>query len=260
MIPDPSPPKRELTPNQRAMVASGYIPTIEQSVKEQCAPLWWYDPRVPTGTRPIKGATVCFVHTGKRLLGITAAHVHLECASILKRDPGIACQLGAHTFDPDRCLLAIDEHWDLAVYGLSELQVNATGARIHHAPEWPPVVADGDGYVIGGWVWSLSEDRGNNATHYFLHFIAGLKTRSENQLGIVTGTSTSIPWGNHPLPSGTNLGGMSGGPVYRVSERAGLVKMMLVGIVFEYQPSYEIAFARPLSLIDEQGAISPSRL
>ena len=240
------------------MVDSGYIPAIEQWVKNRCAPLWWYDTARPKGMQFMKGATVCFVHTGTRLLGITAAHVHLECAAILRTDSRIACQLGAHSFDPERFLLAIDQELDLAVYGLSEVQVNATRAHIHHAPVWPPVVELSDAYVIGGWLWDLSEDGGDKVTHQFLHFIAHLDSASETTLGIVTGTSTSVPWGNNPLPPGTNLGGMSGGPVYRVSEGSGLTQLTLVGVTFEYHLTFEIAFARPLSLIDEEGAIRPN--
>lgn len=258
MTSDPSPQKTALTPAQRALVDSGYIPTIEQWAKNQCAPLWWYDATRPRGMQTIKGATVCFVHTGKRLLGISAAHVHLECVSALKSDPKIACQLGGHSFDPDRYVLAMDKELDLVVYGLSEVQVNATGAYIHHAPVWPPVVADGNACVMGGWLWSLSEDGDHQVTHSFLHFITRFQTHFQAKLGIVTGTSTSIPWGQNPLPRGTNLGGMSGGPVYCVSERAGLVQMTLVGIVYEYQPSFEIALARPLSLIDVHGSIRAS--
>ena len=173
----------------------------------------------------------------------------------LHADKNLACQVGGHSFDPERCLVSIDERLDLAVYGLSEIQVNAARADIHYAPVWPPKVDNRDAHLIGGWLWSLNEERDGEVTHSFLHFVTRLSTNSETQLGIVTGTSTSIPWGPNPLPQGANLGGMSGGPVYRVSE-AGLSQITLVGIVYEYQPNYEIALARPLSLLDDLGKIA----
>ena len=248
----------DLTPRQRArfegLVASGYLPTLEEMAKSLTAPFWWHDSRRPPGDQFLKGGTICFVDTGKRLLGVTAAHVHTGGMAALKGSPYIGCQIGGHSFDPERSLLAIDEQLDLAVYSLSEIQVSAALAHIHHAPVWPPKVDDNDAHIVGGWLWSLKEEGEGETTHSFLHVIARLSSHSETKLGIVIAMSTSVAWGRNDLPRGTNLGGMSGGPVYRVSE-TGLFQLTLVGIVYEFQPSFGITLARPLSLIDDLGRI-----
>lgn len=250
---------RELDPEQlrhlRQLVQSGYLPTIEESAKRMTAPFWWYDPARPDRTI-IKGGTICFVHTGERLLGITAAHVHGACVDELRKNPAPGCQIGGHTFEPEKHLLSLDERVDLATYSLSEIQVAAARADVHYAPVWPPLINEEDVHIIGGWPWVLSVDGHGDSTHYFLNFAGKLSGTSDRHIGFATHTSTSVPWGGHAIRPGTNLGGMSGGPLYRVTER-GLSTMTLVGITYEYQPSFELALARPLSLVNADGSVAP---
>jgi hypothetical protein len=248
-----------LTPEQlshvRSLAESGYLPALEKWAKRLSAPFWWDVPEETAG-RQRQGGTICFVHTGKRLIGVTAGHIHQEIVDRLATGKSRWCQIGAHTFDPVARLIDLsDAHaLDIATYDLSEIQVNAADADIHHAPAWPPEVGPDDIQVVGGWPWSLSEDGVGSHTHQFLHFIARLSSHSDRNLGIVTYTSKSVPWGRNALPPGTNLGGMSGGPVYRLSEKE-IVNLTLTGIIYEYDPGFEVAFARPLSVVNEDGSI-----
>ena len=93
-----------------------------------------------------------------------------------------------------------------------------------------------------------------STTHSFLHIIARCEHVTEENIGVVTYTSTSHPWGPKGLPSGTQLGGMSGGAVYLVEEDP-LTKIFLVGTIYEYQPGLEIMLARPFTLINPDGSI-----
>jgi hypothetical protein len=192
------------------------------------------------------------VHTGTRLLGVTAAHVHLDVAKRLEETPGLSCQLGAHTFDPRQYLVDIDAALDLAVYALSEIQVASAGAHVHTAPQWPPELAAGDAYVVGGWPWELRRDRAGQTDLEFLHFIARLSDSDATKLVVYVDRPTSVPWGERALPAGTNLGGMSGGPVYRVNESA-LLTLTLVGAITDIV--HEAIVARPLSLIAADGSL-----
>jgi hypothetical protein len=238
----------------RRLVAAGYLQTVEGLAKRLSAPFWWRDPDLPAGQQ-LQGGTICFLHTGARLIGVTAAHVHLAFLNARDAHPELACQIGGQRFDPESRCIALDQRLDVATYGLSELQVNAVPADIHYAPKWPPEVDLNDAYVIGGWPWSLIRESEAENSHAFLHFIGKLSSASANQLGAVTYTARSIPWGDEPLPLGTNLGGMSGGPMYRMSE-SGLATLTLVGTIFEYHKDFEIVLARPLSLLDEEGNIA----
>lgn len=246
-----------LTPNQKAylrsLVSSGYLPTIEENAKRLTAPYYWYDPSQPEDN--VKGGgTICFVRTDQRLLGITAGHIHKQCVEDLGAYPDCSCQIGGHTFDPVSKLLSLDMELDLAVYALSDIQVSAAGGDVHHAPKWPPEIDDQDMVIAGGWPWHLRREGVNQITHSFLHFGARLDLKSDRNLGVVTYTSSSIPWGSRALPADLNLGGLSGGPVYRLHER-GVFQMTLVGVIYEYGPDLEVLYARPLTLVGVDGSL-----
>src|SRR5438067_581434 len=108
-----------LSPEQqrglKPYVDSGFLSVIEELMKKMTAPFWWYDPTLPRANQRIKGGTVCGVNTGKRILGITAAHVHNEYVLTKASRPKLHCQLGAMTFDPERQLVDSDDRLDIAV-------------------------------------------------------------------------------------------------------------------------------------------------
>ena len=85
--------------------------------------------------------------------------------------------------------------------------MNQVDADIHHAFEWPPDLDPEGLLTIGGWVDELTRVHSRNSTYSFLHFIAYSDMIGESQIGVVTYTSTSHPWGKESLPPDTNLGG-----------------------------------------------------
>ena len=123
----------------RQLHRSGFLSTLESNAKRLTAPFYWYAPEGPLGSRTLGGGTICFIHTGHRLLGVTAAHIHRACVAELEQNPATACQIGGHSFHPAEHLVDIDDDLDMATYGLSEIQTNADGADIHAPPAWPPV-------------------------------------------------------------------------------------------------------------------------
>lgn len=68
-------------------------------------------------------------------------------------------------------------------------------------------------------------------------------------LKIETSKSTS----SKRIPSNADLGGWSGGPVFRVVDSDGLERLEIAGIIYEYSASYEIVFAHPLLSFAEDG-------
>jgi hypothetical protein len=103
----------------RELVERGYVPAVEQLTKGLSAPYWWHDQRRPEGSL-VQGGTICFVHTGARLLGITAGHIHREITALRAEQPGAWCQIGGSTFEPERRLIDEAEHPDIATYDVSE--------------------------------------------------------------------------------------------------------------------------------------------
>jgi hypothetical protein len=250
----------ELPPDKDALLAelvkSGYVVALQDWMRNMCAPLWWAQ-SVRGQSAPYTCGTVCFVDTGTARLGITAAHIHREVMSHKERDPAFWCQLGGHMFDPGGHLVDIDDELDLAVYSVSDVMLGGIGASMHHAPEWPPTVAEQDVVLVCGFPWSLSESEIATGIHKFLWFACRPQKSGESQLGALSFTSTSIAVGAIALAPGTNLGGMSGGPVYRLRE-APLSQLVLTGIIHQYQPSYELFLIRPLSVVNPDGMLVKS--
>lgn len=246
----------ELTPEDREKlrpcVESGFLSVMEQIAKQMTAPYWWRDPTRPD--QPIQGGTLCFVNTGARLVGITAAHIHRAVMLAKANQPLTHGQVGGHSFDPERALVDIDDDLDIVVYALSEIQAAAARAHVHSPYSWPPTIDDKQAHIVGGWLWNLAENQGAEVTHYFAHYIAKLTDVTDRSLIVSIGTSTSVPWGKSRIPPGTNLGGMSGGPIYRLQERP-LVLPHMVGITSEYHQGLEFVPGRPLSLVGADGRI-----
>ena len=84
------------------LAKSGFLPTLEENAKTLTAPFYWYDGDQPVGQRTQCGGTICFVHTGQTLLGISAAHVHRKIMKARASNPELAPSLptyvrhGAH--------------------------------------------------------------------------------------------------------------------------------------------------------------------
>lgn len=235
----------------QSLATSGYLPALQDLAKNLTAPYWWRNAELGI----LQGGTVCFVDTGTRVLGISAAHIHDEVATRRSQDASFHCQVGGHTFEPVARLVDIDRDLDVVTYAFSEVSVNAARANINTPTAWPPPVTDGDTVLACGWPWELDTPGDTSHDFEFLHFIARVEKNTPDQLGIATFTSTSVPWGDRALPKGTNLGGMSGGPIFRLIEYP-FSRLELVGIIHDYQPSYELIRARPLSVVRADGSIS----
>ena len=231
---------------------SGLLATLEQWAKHMTAPLWW-DEHGPAGVRRW-GGTLCLVHTGERLLGVSAAHVHTTLVAALSEGRADGCQVGAARFDPMAALLDIDERRDLVSYRLSEIQAHGMDADIHRPRAWPPQLLEHAAYFVCGWPSELQERGEGTRTHYFAHYIARLSDRSRDAIVIALNPATSRPWGAARIPPGANLGGMSGGPVYVFDER-GLATLTLVGVVSEYADLFDGVRAVPLSIMRADGTI-----
>ena len=127
-------------------------------------------------------------------------------------------------------------------------------AYAHSPTSWPPISGDTDDVYIGGWLWSMTDDSAHESTHSFLSFVGKLTAQSSRDLIMGVFKSTSVPWGSSSLPPDTNLGGMSGGPLYAIRTDP-LMRLELIGITYKYSKDSETAYARPVSLIQSDGRL-----
>lgn len=56
--------------------------------------------------------------------------------------------------------------------------------------------------------------------------------------------------------SNRELGGMSGGPVFKYIRPAPIERIELVGFIYEFQPSFGLLYARPANFISNLGQVN----
>lgn len=179
---------------------------------------------------------------------------------------GHRCQIGGAYLDPKRL---ISEHptMDLATFELSDVlmgQVSilsdaSIGEGIVHqgatVSSWPiRAPAENDPVMYGGYPGAYRtklEDR--NVNFGFFWFASKVQSVSENNIGMIIDTTNSISIGKVKLESGADLGGWSGGPVFRVVEQGLIERLELCGVIYEYSSETGIVLSHPLTDLNPDG-------
>jgi hypothetical protein len=109
--------------------------------------------------------------------------------------------------------------------------------------------------MFGGHPGVNKLDRVTSVEFDYAWFVGRLDNVSEDNIGMVLKIedSMSLPGSRRTAPH-ADLGGCSGGLVSKVIEWP-VVTLEPVGIIYEYSPTLELAFAHPLSRISENGFI-----
>jgi len=240
------------------MERNGYLPELRRIAKLACVPFWWHGLDAEGKYGIHHNGTVCFLKTGKRLFAVTAWHVFDAYREARARQPDIRCQFGATTTEPEARLIAESKLLDLATFDVSEVIVAASGAAAHTPMTWPtPAVNLGEVLLCGGYPGALRLEKETTAEMPFQWFAgAPISVTPEN-------VKLHIDWNNFHQPlhgatiDNTELGGMSGGPVFRLVPAPPIERLELVGFIYESQPSLSLMFARPSLHITEDGQIEP---
>lgn len=251
-----------MTPQERAallqqMERSGYLPTLRAYAKSSSAPFWWYVDDGTVNPAAIKhNGTICFVHTGERVLGVTADHVYRGYLLDLQSD-GVVCQIGNIRFQPEQRLISSDERVDLATFDIPELVVAAAGCHLHHPSQWPtPPLAEGELVIAGGYPGPIREERLTVAEFPFVSLATRVRQAGNEHSALQLELADSM-WGTtERLWPGADLGGMSGGPVFRVHS-GGIEHLELAGFIYEYGMDYEIIRARQSAQVAVDGTVLP---
>jgi hypothetical protein len=219
----------------------------EAAAKGSCAPVFW---RKPNGR--MTNGTVTFVRTPSQVLGVTNAHV----ADGLVNSDGGGWQLGGAQFHPNRL---IDRHptLDLATFELSDVFLATAGGHAATVPTWPPVGPSvGDPIMLGGYPGTYREQLPGSVNFSFAWFAGKVESVSETTIGLALNIGTSISTSPQRIAAHADLGGCSGGPVFRVVDSGGIERLELVAIIFEYSTEYEIMRAHLLRDLAPDGLFS----
>jgi len=227
----------------------------------QCssAPVFYEDKQGVT-----HNGTMTFLKTDIRLLGITNKHV--SDAITLCGQQGLPVNLGGTDLDPRR-LIAHHHEKDLATYELSDVLLGNVGMLRNgkaqpnkHQPAtvttWPPIAAHAGAPVLyGGYPGCDREPQPDGNVTFAFYWIANkVENASDRNISMMINLGESISVGPRRHEQGVDLGGWSGGPLFRLNDRGGVIEHLeLSGIIYEYSAEMGIVFAHPLTDLNPDG-------
>lgn len=234
------------------------VRTYQTWAQKICAPVFYEDAKGET-----HNGTMTFLRTDEELLGITNKHVARSVAE--SAEAGKNCKVGGAPLEPDR-LIAEHRQFDLATYRLSDvllanvgLLADGSGDPAKHQPatvtEWPPVPAsEGAPVMYGGYPGDhRSSLADGNVEFGFFWFANKVLSLSDRNIGMVINSENSISVGDRPIKAGSDLGGWSGGPVFRVIQENAIERLELSGIIYECSGDTGIVLAHPLIDLNPDG-------
>lgn len=225
-----------------------------------CAPIFW-----ESGNGQTNNGSITILRTDERLLGITNSHVAKGLADC-RDELGHRCQIGGAYLEPKR-LIAEHRTLDLATFELSDVLMGQVavlsdskvgGGIVHQAATvstWPIISpAESNPVMYGGYPGAYrSKLPDGNVNFGFFWFATKVQSVSDKNIGMVIDPTNSISIGKVKLETGADLGGWSGGPVFRVVEQNKIERLELCGIIYEYSTETGIVLAHPLTDLNPDG-------
>jgi len=232
------------------MERSGALGALRNLVRSHTGQVWWWDDAAPLGTSILHSGTVTFVNTGPRVLGFSAHHVYQGYLNDKAAHPGIRCQIGSALVEPEKYVYAENPDLDLVAFALPAVLQAATGVQVHRATSWPPPpLQPNDLVIFGGYPGNRRQEMLGELQSDFVSFIGRIYSATESY------GSLSLELGQSHWPQGRDvgrqpdLGGMSGGPAFRIHVSA-RTTVEFAGVIYEYHQPSELVFARHASLLN----------
>ena len=243
------------------MERTGYLPALRSVVNSMCVPFWWHGVDANGKYRIHHNGTICFLQTGKRLIGVTARHVFDRYRTAKVAQSNIRCQFGGTALEPGIRLIAESTFLDLATFDVSEIIVAAAGASAYESITWPTHEASvGEVVLFGGYPGSLRVEYEGTADIPFQWFAGTPISVTRENLKL------HIDWGSFHQPfrgqsiDNVDMGGFSGGPVFRLVPAPPVERLELIGFIYEWEPALSLLLARPSHYIAEDGQLDEHTL
>ena len=251
-----------MKPSRRSSIDSaeraGYLPALSSIAKAMCVPFWWHGRDHSGGYSILYNGTVCFLDTGSRRIAFTADHVLAQYIADIERDSEVVCQFGSATVAPETRIIDRNPNLDLATIDVSDVLVGSTGGSFHLPITWPTKpLLESDALLLGGYPGTLRVEKAVTADLPFQWIAGKVNSTSNSNIGIHLDLA-NLHWPLHPGETfNKQLGGMSGGPVFRFVSYP-IERLELVGVIYEYHEGYELMLARPAQFIHSNGLIIPN--
>ena len=237
--------------------AAGYLPHIHAIAQLATSAVWWSRASLPIGSAVLHNGTMCTIDTGEKTISVTAGHVYSKYLAQKKQFRDLECQVGSVRVNLENYLIDYNADLDLATFELSPILVAGSRSRPHGPPKWPPQEPlESEIVVLGGYPGLLrAEEQGRLATP-FISFIDRVAQTSPDHSAVQMNLEKAYwPDGSGGLVSSSDLGGMSGGPLFRYRTEP-VEHFEIVGFIYEANTSYGLFFARHASCISSSGHIA----
>lgn len=236
--------------------AAGYLPQLRALVKSATVPLWWWRNSIPVGNSILQNGTLCAVHTGEKTICVTADHVYAQYLAHIEQYDDVECQMGNVRVRLEEFLIDRDAAVDIATFEISRILVAGSGIRIQTAHAWPPAnLTEKEIVLLGGYPGFLRGERTGAVDSSFAAFFAPVAQSSESHSAFQLNLGDSYwPDRSGGIPEHSDLGGMSGGPIFRY--RSEPVEFLeLAGFIYEASADFELIRGRHASCIRAAGDI-----
>jgi len=242
---------REPTDAQKAdMVLRGHLLSL-------CSPLWWESERKFV----VHSGSMCVVKTPKAVFGLANNHVFEQYQKDKANMKDVFCQLGSGPFDPIENIISHNWYWDLATFRIPTLTLKHFNHKILPHDQWPPALLQTTDHVAyGGYPEDrrlVSQgDRPEKMTADLVSFRGTPNGCSETNVSLQIDRAklTWLPNVHEPLKDDANFSGMSGGPCFRLIPAENRIE--LAAIIYEGRWDIGIVFARPTTLISDEGIVA----
>jgi hypothetical protein len=234
----------------------GYLPQMRRLAMSMCAPFWWHGEREGKEYGIIHNGTISCLNTGSKVVWVTADHVYAQYLKDKDAYQSFGCQFGSSTVEPEKYLIDRDGSRDLATFEVPQVLLAPSGVSVHHPLRWPPERIRGREVVLfGGYPGVLREEKETKAEHSFQSYVSAVTNSSTENIGL----RLDLPNLHWPLHEGesfnSDLGGASGGPVFRIVEARPIDRVELAGFIYEYSPAFELMFTRHADYVTPEGRI-----
>lgn len=213
----------------------GYMKQIQALARSLTAPFWWHGLDEAGRYRILHNGSVCFVHTGKRTVAVSAHHVYQKYLQDKALFETFGCQFGSSTIEPEKYVIDWSEELDIVSFAVPEILLAATGSSVHYPMRWPTdQLKQGDVVMCGGYPGLLREERQTKAEWPFISLATRVLSATPENITLHVDLPT-ILWGSDVRDNErriANFGGLSGGPIYR-SKDSPVDHLELAGFIYE---------------------------
>lgn len=215
---------------------------VGEQVASHCVQILIGRPAHQRAGAKVDHAAGCVVLVGVSRYLATAAHVVDGFRMRVKSREPIVFQAGNLLLDVEARLSFFDTRTDVALLRLEEGETRDIPALTWIPVRWPPKLPrNGEWVAYAGFPTAYRQDDGQGRVD--LAIVGGMmmvtSASPERAITVLDREHLVAIRGDAVPPPGTELGGMSGGPVFRVGEGE---KLELVGVVTDYGDTFDTFF------------------